>query len=216
MDTDSAQPAPGSNLSDRDSPPVGWAQLRDLPPGIQLSWRQVFLLVGVACIVAGYMGNVVRLMLGSQSPPPSPSTYAAQGAFMANLGSQEFLVTLLTSAEKTAEAEHAQTFAGVTTTELGSALPGISAMTGAVSEPSEVSVDICADGAPCKTIELASSGDHRHVLVCPGDHGGIRWLLHDLWQINAEHSLHSGVTRQRRGPRIRLACQLSHRVKIGV
>ena len=105
-------------------------------------------------------------MIGSHSPSPPPSSYDAQGASISNLGSHEFLVTLLSSAQRAAEAEHAQTFASVTITEPRSAISGISAMTGAVSEPSEVS-DVRADGAPCKTIELASHATTRTCWFAP-------------------------------------------------
>jgi hypothetical protein len=112
-------------------------------------------MTGVACCVVALLLPFAHQLLGSHRPAPSPSSFTqADGAF--NLESQEFLTALVNAAQKTADTSQDHTYASLSTTTLGHLVSGLSVTTGPVGYTSEVSADICADGATCSTIELAA------------------------------------------------------------
>lgn len=138
------------------SPPVGWAQTSDFPPGFEhkpLSRREIIGIISVVCLaIAGVLNVIGVYQTGNSSRAAFPTSQ--QPGLTDSLA--QFVVTDVLASADHQLASGATSFKAVTIGSLNAGNAPYRVEGGPVSGIGKGSVSLCADGAACQELVVAS------------------------------------------------------------
>jgi hypothetical protein len=115
-------------------------------------------MIAVVCFACAIILNVVRLQAGNSKPPP-PSSYDSQGVKIIDAIAELGVAHVLASAVSLAGGPRTTSFADLSLPDLQKANIAAHLQLGQVTGVNNISVNLCADGPACTSVEAASQGN---------------------------------------------------------